>query len=238
MLEWAAFAEALHLGVDDAGVQFAHHVIAEPEPLDRAGGKILHADVGLAEHVLHQGKPARRFQVERDGLLVRVEHVEVIRIIVRLSRPQPAPRIAHLRVFDLHHFRTKPGERLGAGGTCFELREVHDADSREKINLGAVFLHGSRFLQGVARYDRALGWKLPQASPIAKLDGAPLVMPSAVSVDSPRCCYAVMAGLVPAIRSGTLPRRMAGTSPAMTEGRVAMEGYWFLSPAAAGQVSV
>jgi hypothetical protein len=41
---------------------------------------------------------------------------------------------------------------------------------------------------------------------------------------SPRCChtvmagYTVMAGLVPAIRSGTLPRRMAGTSPAMTNG--------------------
>ena len=31
-------------------------------------------------------------------------------------------------------------------------------------------------------------------------------------------CLIVMAGLVPAIRSGTLPRRMAGTSPAMTEG--------------------
>ena len=47
-----------------------------------------------------------------------------------------------------------------------------------------------------------------------------------------RWYYTVMAGLVPAIRSGTLPRRMAGTSPAMTERnewrwKVIGSGRWY-----------
>ncbi len=53
------------------------------------------------------------------------------------------------------------------------------------------------------------------------------VIPSVPFVDSSRCSYTVMAGLVPAIRSGTLPRWMAGTSPAMTEGMSGDGRYWF-----------
>ena len=127
-------------------VQFAHDVVAEAEPLDRAGREVLHAHIGLAQHVLHQRQPARRLQVERDRLLVRVEHVEVVRIVVRLAGPQPPSRIAHLRVLDLHHFGAEPGERLGAGRSGLELGEIHDANAGEKIECGGVVLHGRLLL--------------------------------------------------------------------------------------------
>ena len=49
------------------------------------------------------------------------------------------------------------------------------------------------------------------------VDGGP---PPAMTITHPRFAFgitfAVMAGLVPAIGRGTLPLRMAGTSPAMT----------------------
>src|SRR5271166_5425927 len=95
VLERAALAKTLHLGVDDARVEIAHHVVAETEPLDGAGRVVLHADVRLAQQVLHKIEAARRFQVERDRLLVGVEHVEVIGVVVRLAGAQAATGVAH-----------------------------------------------------------------------------------------------------------------------------------------------
>ena len=46
VLVGAAGAEALDLRVDDARVDGAHHVVAEPQPLDRAGREILDHDIG------------------------------------------------------------------------------------------------------------------------------------------------------------------------------------------------
>ena len=48
LLVRAALAEALDLGIDDAGVDRADHVIAEPEALDRAGRHVLDHDIGAA----------------------------------------------------------------------------------------------------------------------------------------------------------------------------------------------
>ena len=150
LLVRAAFAEALHLGVDDAGVQFAHDVVAEAQPLDRAGREVLDAHVGLAQHVLDQRQPLRRLQVDRDRALVGVEDVEIIRVGVRLAGPQPAARIAHLRVLDLHHVGAEPGERLGAGRPGLELRQIDD-------------LHAGR---GTGRWRRHRSWRFLQEFPL------------------------------------------------------------------------
>ena len=48
VLERAAFAEALHLAVDDRRIELADHVGAEAETLDRARGEVLDDHVGLA----------------------------------------------------------------------------------------------------------------------------------------------------------------------------------------------
>src|SRR5213592_2236404 len=54
VLVGSAGAEALHLRVDDARIDGAHHVIAEPQPLNGAGREILHHDIGALRHVLDE----------------------------------------------------------------------------------------------------------------------------------------------------------------------------------------
>src|SRR5207237_5808300 len=67
----------------------------------------------------------------------------IVRVVVRLSRPQPTARVAGLRVLDLHHFGTEPGQRLGAGRPGFELSEIDNADTGEKLQLCADVWHGN-----------------------------------------------------------------------------------------------
>src|SRR6266851_4912890 len=109
----AAGAEALDLAIDDAGVDFLDRVVIEPQALDRAGRHVLDGDVGLLQHLLDDFQPLRRFQVDRQRLLVDVELVEIPGVVVGLAGPQPPARIAAARVFDLDHLGAKPGEHLG-----------------------------------------------------------------------------------------------------------------------------
>ena len=105
------------------GIDGADHIRAEAEPLDRAGGEILAEDVGLLRHLLHQFDAARVLQIDRDRPLVGVVLQEVIGILARLAAGGAA-RIAELGVLHLHHIGAHPGERLGAGRSGLELRQV------------------------------------------------------------------------------------------------------------------
>src|SRR5262249_2319051 len=49
--KWAAFAETLHLRIDDGRVQLGHNLIAQAQTLDRSGRKILDEDIGPARKV-------------------------------------------------------------------------------------------------------------------------------------------------------------------------------------------
>ena len=135
-----AGAEALHLRVDDARIDGAHRVVAEPEPLDGAGGEILHHDVGTLGHVLDELQPAFGFQVDGDGFLVGVEQQEIPGVLVRasalagLSAQQVAAGLAALRVFHLDDLGTEPGQRLGAGWASLELGQVQNTDTRKAVH--------------------------------------------------------------------------------------------------------
>jgi len=131
----------LDLAEDDPRVELLHLVVAEPQPVDRPRRHVLDGDVGLLQELLDELEPARRLEVEGQRLLVGVEHVEVIRIVVGLARPQPAAGIAGLRVLDLDHFGAEPGERLGARRTGLELGEVDDPDAAEAVEVLGVVAH-------------------------------------------------------------------------------------------------
>ena len=94
LLVRAAGAEALDLAIDDAGVDLLDLVIAEAQPLDRAGRHVLDRDIGLLQQLLDDLEPARRLQVQRHRLLVGVELVEIPGVVVGLAGPQPAAGIA------------------------------------------------------------------------------------------------------------------------------------------------
>src|SRR4029077_10182276 len=108
----AAGAEALDLAIDDPWVQLLDHVVAEPQPLDRAGRHILDGHVGFLEQGLDDLEGARRFEVEGYRFLVGVELVEVPGVVVGLTGPLPPAGIAGHRLFDLAHLCDERGRRL------------------------------------------------------------------------------------------------------------------------------
>ena len=139
LLVGAALAEALDLGIDDAGVQRADRVIAEPQPLDRSGRHVLDHDVGLLGHVLDQSQAALGFEIDRDRLLVGVEFEEIERVGAAGSAGKGRPAgLAAIRVLDLDDLGAEPGERLGAGGARLELGQVEHPNPGEAIE-GALF---------------------------------------------------------------------------------------------------
>src|SRR5712691_1644722 len=76
--------EALDLRVDDTGIDFPDDVVAEAQPFDSAGGKILDHDVGLLQQLSKYFAAARTTEVQGDAALVGVEQHEVVRIHTRL----------------------------------------------------------------------------------------------------------------------------------------------------------
>ena len=141
MLERAAFAESLHLGVDEPRIDRLYCLVAQPESLDGSRREVLHHDIGFSDHVLDQCKPFRRLQVNGHRALVRIEHVEVIRVVVGLIWSQPPPGIAKSWVLDLHYVGAEPCESFGARRSGFELCEVDDLDALEKGEIHDVVGH-------------------------------------------------------------------------------------------------
>ena len=126
LLVRAAGAEALDLGVDDAGIDRADDIVAEPQPLDRAGREILGEDIGLLHHLLDQRQPALGFQVDGERALVGVVHHEIVGVAEAGAAGLAARRL------DLGDVGAHPGERLGAGRAGLELRQVEDANAGQK----------------------------------------------------------------------------------------------------------
>ena len=139
----AAGAETFQLRVDDARIDGAHYVVAEPQPLDGAGREILHHDIGVLRHILDEREPALGFQIDGDGFLVGVEQKEIPRVLDVAGRPmqQETARLAVARVFNFDDLGAEPGERLGAGRAGLELRQVENADAGEVARPRAVGRH-------------------------------------------------------------------------------------------------
>src|SRR6516165_357895 len=131
LLVWATRAEAFDLAVNNPRVQLLDDIIAEAQSLNRAGRHVLDRDIGLFEQLFDDLEPARRFEVERDRFLIRVELVKIPWVVVGLPAAQPPAGIAQPRVLDLDHLAAEPGERLGAGRPRLELREIDDPHAFE-----------------------------------------------------------------------------------------------------------
>ena len=144
----AALAEALHLGVDDAGIDLGDDVVAEAQPLDRAGREVLHEHVGLGGEILDELLAGRRLQVDGQRFLVGVEDQEIERSRRRARARMHAAGIAALRVLDLHHLGAEPRQRLRAGRPRLELRQIqhaHACETGERCPLGLHWrLHSRR----------------------------------------------------------------------------------------------
>ena len=109
LFERAAFAETLHLRVDDTWIDLLNLFITEAEPFDRPRREVLDHHIGFPEQIPDQFETLRRFQICRHGSLIGVQDMEIERIVVQMVRLQAATRIATIRVLDLHHICPHPG---------------------------------------------------------------------------------------------------------------------------------
>src|SRR5205085_3292205 len=73
----AARAESLDRGVGDARVQLLEPRPGEPLPVEHAGAEILDHHIAAAHQLFQYLFAARRFQIDRDAALVRVQHREI-----------------------------------------------------------------------------------------------------------------------------------------------------------------
>jgi hypothetical protein len=145
VLVGAAFAEPLHLGIDEARVEVVQHRPAEPQSLDRPWSKVFDENIGPARHLFDEREPAFGFQIYCNRFLIGVVNHEVISIG---ARPRPAAEypsgLAAFRVFDLDDLGAEPSERLGAGRPGLELREIENPHSLKAVRRHARSIHRPR----------------------------------------------------------------------------------------------
>ena len=129
----AARAEPLDRGIDDARVDFLDALPGETLPVEHAGAEILDHDVAAPDQVFEDLLAARRFQVDRDAALVRVQHRE-IEAVGALDVPQLAARdVAASRHLDLDHVGAHPGQQLRRGRRRLHMAHVENADAFESL---------------------------------------------------------------------------------------------------------
>ena len=137
LLVRAAGAEALDLAIDDAGVDLLDLVIAEAQPLDRAGRHVLDRDIGLLQQPRTISSPRGDLRFKVTDFLLALNWWKYQGSLSGLPRLQPAAGIARARVLDLDHLGAEPGEGFGAGRPRLELGEIHDANAFETIEFDA-----------------------------------------------------------------------------------------------------
>ena len=149
-------AEALEPGEDEARVGGAQGIPAQPEPLHEAGGEVLHHHVRALGHREKERATVGMLQVDGDAPLVRVEEEEEHRVEPRHLRPV-APGLLAADGLDLDDVRAEPSQELRARRARLELRQVQDANARQRA-LG----HGSLSLFGTGSVNRAESYHAPR----------------------------------------------------------------------------
>jgi hypothetical protein len=135
-----AVGEALDRGQDHLRVEFLDTLPGEAHAVQRAGAEVLDHHVGFADHLFQHFLALRLLGVQRQRLLVAVEHGEVQGVHVRDVLQLGAGDVAGAGTLDLDHVGAEPGQQLGAGGTGLHVGEVDDLDAVEGFVHGALFL--------------------------------------------------------------------------------------------------
>src|SRR5262249_12975244 len=111
-------AEAFHRRGDDARIELAQRLVPETQPVHRARAHVFDHDVRRLHEILEHLASARRLEVERDALLVRVQQHEEPRVLTTLVGQREAAGLAAWRL-DLDDLGPQPREHLRARGAGF-----------------------------------------------------------------------------------------------------------------------
>ena len=129
----AGLAVARDRAVDDPGVDLAHALVADAEPVEDTGTEGLEHDVVLAHQAQQHLAPALALEIDADRALVAVQRQEQRRLRAVIGTLDigrgPADVVAHAGVLDLQDLRAEVGEQQRAEAAGQQAREVEDADA-------------------------------------------------------------------------------------------------------------
>jgi hypothetical protein len=113
--------------VDEARVELRERLLAEAEPLHRAGLEVLAEDVGAGDELEHDLAAARILGVDGDALLVAVEEGEEAR-----AGAHELPRVVAAERLDLDHLGAEVAEDDPAGRPHHHVRELDHPQAGER----------------------------------------------------------------------------------------------------------
>ena len=132
VLQRADRPERAERAVDQARVERAERLGAQPELFQRARSHVLEHDVDAAHVLLEPGHVARVLQIERDRALAGVDAVEARADAGQERRPPAARVVAPVRPLDLDDIGPQPSQRLAGERPGQVLRELEDLDAGER----------------------------------------------------------------------------------------------------------
>ena len=113
--------------VDEAGIVLRQSLIAQAQPVERAGPKVLGDRVGRGDQLAQHLAPAIRLQVDGDPALVAVHHHEGRGLAADRGRRQLAGVVTVRRALDLDHVGAHVGEHKAANRPSHDVAELDNA---------------------------------------------------------------------------------------------------------------
>jgi hypothetical protein len=123
-------------------VEFRQYVVAEAQPLHRAGLEVLHHRVVVGYQALDECHTLWALEVDPDArfpeVVPQVRSADLVSVVVEDLRGRAAPGLALGRVLDLHHLGAEVGEKLSRIGHGLHLLDGEDAHIGEGKRVGCV----------------------------------------------------------------------------------------------------
>src|SRR5215467_14719313 len=159
-------AEARHSAVNEPRIDPRQRLVANPHAVHDARAEVLHCHVGLGRETVYDLDRLWLGQVEGDVALVGIDGHPGRGHIAR--RPcfvkRAAAHIFATRPFDLDHVRAEQRQLLATEGTCKNLREIKNADTREWFAHAALSFVLSRVTPASSRNSLATAFCLSNSA--------------------------------------------------------------------------
>jgi hypothetical protein len=122
--------KSLHRAIDDAWIDSASPLVAESQPIERAGGKVIEDHVGVLDQALEDRLALGLTKVEREVLLVAVIGKEG-RAVVAAA----ATGVAAVRMLDLDYVGAQVGEDHPAARAGDDMAQLEDTNPFQRQTL-------------------------------------------------------------------------------------------------------
>jgi hypothetical protein len=96
-----------------------------------AGGKVFHHDICPRDQFSRDVARLRLGKIKRNAVLVAIQTDKGRTFAGEIGMLIAARIVAAIRILDLDDFGAKVGERLRAGGSGYDPREIHDQQTVE-----------------------------------------------------------------------------------------------------------